>query len=497
MHYIKNREFIATLVLMLLFFIFMGYAAHSQSFCFDASYNLISYQNLFQGKGFGYDYNGQWAPFDPVISTGPELYLPTLFIWFLTGNTSYWTAIYVLVFYYMLFFAFLFFFVIGKDRNRLFSFADFLAAVFCRQQFFRDDAAFIAPIGEPLSVFFIFSGLYLLIARKSRILSFLLIGFGLDTKTNTVIGVLPVLAVIYFVEYFYPAFSCRDWKRIFRDGLTFLVGAVLVLGPMLIYTKAAPKLLLDEKNRTIWENSVKERKQFMLERGFGHIAEVLKQKDDPKAAVLGYLGIFKSKLIQSKNFFCGSSLLTVLYFILFSWLIFLSFMKKHFSFYAFLFAFFIYFWWFFGAGDAWYRYWAVADFMVLYGLISFTPVIYERIKKPLYIGTVVLVLAVFMPQFSYESIARHMGNTSKSEALMMTERLSEIDEARIFTYGWFQAPYFMILTGKRFSDFFDTGKLDSALAKYDEVYLLTTIENTLIADEMKLVEPALSIVAEY
>lgn len=495
----NSKDSIATLILLSFFVLFLGYAAWSQSFCFDASYNLISYQNLFLGKGFGYDYNGQWIPFDPVISTGPELYLPALFLWFLTGTASYWTAIYVLVFYYVLFFVFLFFFILGKSRVKLFAFSMFLPAFFCRQQFFLGDAAFIAPIGEPLSVFFIFSGIYLLIGKKSRILSFILIGLGLDTKTNTVIGILPVLAVIYFAEFLYPAFSGKDHKRIFRDGLTFLVGAFLVLSPMLLYTKIAPALFLDGNDKKIWENSVKERKQFMLERGFGHIAETLNtlKKADLKSAALTYSGIFKSKIIQSKSFFCGSFLLTGLYFIFFGGLTCLAFRHKHFSLYIFLFAFFIYSWWFFGAGDAWYRYWVVADFMVLYGFVSLAPVFYEKMKKSWIIAWGLLFMSVFLPQFSSESIVRHLGNTSREDCLKMSAKISDIDESRIFTYGWFQAPYFMILTGKRFNDFQDSSKLASAISKSDDVYFLTTIENTLIADEMKLLEPALGVVAEY
>lgn len=491
-----NKDFWGAFILLSIFILFLGYAGHNQSLCFDACYNLISYQNVFLGKGFGYNYNGQWFPFDPVISTGPELYLPTLFIWFLTGSSSYWSAIYVLVFYYVIFCLFLFFYVLKDTRTKFFACLLLFFVFFCRLEFFRNDAAFITPIGEPLSVFFIFSGIYLLLKKKTRILAFLLIGLGLDTKTNTVIGILPVLAAIYFVEFFYPSILKKDYKQILKDSFSFVIGAILVLGPMFAYTTIAPNLFLNDKDKAIWEKSVKDRKAFMLERGFGHIVESIR-KDDLQSAAVTYAGIFKSKIIQSKSFFHNSYTITTLYFVLFLALLYFSFRHKHFSSYIFLFSFFVYIWWFFGAGDAWYRYLSVADFMVLYGIVSLAPLFYERMQTPGVITMGVLSLFVFLPQFSFESVYRHMGNTFKADSLKMADKISDINEKQIFTYGWFQAPSFMILTEKRFQDFIDTNKLSSAISEFDEVFFLSTVENTMIAEEMKMLEPILIPVAEF
>lgn len=491
-----SRDSITALSVLLLFMIFLCWAAYNQSFCFDASYNLISYQNLFLGKGFIYDYNGAFVPFDPVISTGPEFYIPALLLWFILGGVSYHAVIYVLVSYYLIFLSFFIFYVLRGTGAKTLSLLIFLTAFFCRQQLFVADAAFIAPIGEPLSVFFIFSGLYLLLTKKSRLLSFLLIGFGLDVKTNVVVAVLPVLAIIYLAHYFYPALKERSFRKFWKGAVIFFVGAVLVIGPMAFYTKIMPKLVLSGDNLAIWKSAVYERKAFMLERGFGHIVDSVRQ-DNIKSMVSAFIAFFKFKVVTAKTFFHNSFTIMALYAVLLFTLLWFSFRHRHFSFYIFLFVSFIYAWWLFGAGDPWYRYWSVGDFMFICGLASLGPVLYEKRRLPSVISLSVLLLFVFLPQFSFREILRHTTPVSKNEALKMAERISGIDEKQIFTYDWYQAPYIMILTEKRFQNFLDKDKLLASMERYPELYFLLTVENSMISDEMKMLEPILTPVAEF
>lgn len=483
-------------LLLLLFIIFLCFAAYNQGFCFDASYNILSYQNLFLGKGFIYEYSGITVPFDPVISTGPELYLPAVVLWFLTGGFSFHGVIYVLVAYYFAFFSFFLFYVMRGKRSKTASFMLFAAIFFCRHKLFTDDAAFISPIGEPLCIFFIFAGVYLLIEKRSMLLSFLLIGLGLDVKTNVIVAVFPVLAAVYFLDFFYHAFRERDYKRIIKDFGSFVLGAFLVIGPNAFYTKVLPRIALSGENLEAWKAAVGERKAFMLERGFGHIVEALKN-DGLLSKLTSFIAFFKFKVVTAKAFFHGSFTIMVLYAVLLFALLFYSFRRRHFSFYAFLFSSCIYAWWFLGAGDPWYRYWSAADFMFLIGAASLTPLFVSEIKTLPVISVFVLMLYVFLPQFSSKEILRHFNPDSKNQALMMADRISSIDEKQIFTYDWYQAPSLMLLSEKRFNNLLDKKKLIDSINRYGDVFFISTVENSMISEEMKMLESILEPVAEF
>ncbi len=81
-------------VCLIIFLIFLG---TKSDLGFDPSCMLLSYQNLFEGKGFVYDYDGKYMPFDPAISTGPELYLPVFIIWKIIGHTDYYVSVYIVI----------------------------------------------------------------------------------------------------------------------------------------------------------------------------------------------------------------------------------------------------------------------------------------------------------------------------------------------------------------------------------------------------------------
>lgn len=100
------------------FIAFLILLATKASVSFDASYNLLSYQNLFEGKGFVYDYDGKHIPFDPAISTGPELYLPVSAIWKIIGHTDYFVSVYLVIAYYALFLGFLVFYAQRTSETR-------------------------------------------------------------------------------------------------------------------------------------------------------------------------------------------------------------------------------------------------------------------------------------------------------------------------------------------------------------------------------------------
>lgn len=491
-----SGDSLVALAVLSAFILFLCFAAYNQGFCFDASYNLISYQNMLMGKGFIYDYNCLKIPFDPVISTGPELYFPAFILWLSMGTASYHGVIFVLVAYYVAFLSFFLFYILKGKRVKSAAILLYIIVFFCRHKFFTDDAAFIAPIGEPLCGFFIFSGLYLLLVKKSRYLSFLLIGLGLDVKTNVIVALFPVLLLIYLIEYFYPAFKARNMKGFLKGVLVFGIGAFLVLGPNVFYSKILPRIVLSGSSLSVWKDAVGERKAFMLERGFGHIVEASKN-DSIASKVSSYIAFFKFKVVTAKSFFHDSFTVMIFYASLLFTLLVFSFRRRHFSFYIFLFSSCIYSWWFLGAGDPWYRYWSAADFMFVAGLASLTPVFLEGIRTWPVIAIGIMMLYVFLPQFSPKEIWRHTSSVSKNDAYKMAENIAMVDEKKIFTYDWYQAPYIMILTGKRFQNFLDKDKLLDALRSSEDIYFLTTGENSMISEEMRMLEPLLEPVAEF
>jgi len=496
---IRKDTWVAALLLFL-FMACMFLCASKQGLCFDTSYNLISYQNLFNGKGFVYDYAGQRVPFDPVISSGPELYLPAMLLWFIQGHTNYWSSVNVLVGYTAIFLFFLFFYVLKGENKKSFSFCIFLYVFLFRKQFFFGNAIFITPLGEPLSVFFIFSGIYLLYEKRFGLIPFLIVGLGLDVKTNTAVSILPVLALLWFMESFIPEAKNRDYKALVRSFVFYALGAIIVLLPFITYTKVVPSIVLEGNDKVVWNNAKSERSRFMAERGFGHIVEAIreaKKSGDAWTFFAIYNSKLKEKFVSAKSFFKDSSTIITLYFAVFFALWFFSFRKKHFAFYIFGFSFFIYVWWFFACGDAWYRYWSTADLMFVYGVVSISPLLYEFRKSKEVILISILSLYVYLPQVSVSEILRHIDSRDKHEYLDMADRISSIDDGKIFGYGWFQAPHLMFLSGKRFQDFTDNKALKAAVQRYDKVYFLSTIENTIIKEDMERIAPLLQLDTEY
>ena len=56
----------------------------------------------------------------------------------------------------------------------------------------------------------------------------------------------------------------------------------------------------------------------------------------------------------------------------------------------------------------------------------------------------------------------------------MKQTLMDIDERQIFGLGWFQAPELMLMTHKRFQNYYDSEKLEKSKSEFDSVYLIAT-----------------------
>ncbi len=450
---------------------------------FDAAYNLLSYQSLFEGKGFQYTYNGKSIPFDPTISTGPELYLPTFLLWVLTGHTSYFAATCVLILYYGVFLAALLFWALKDSNYKTPAILVFLLMFLCNKNLLETQL-FIIPVGEPVAVFLLFAGIYCL-HKKALFPGFLLMGFALDTKTNLLVGLLPMLAIFTFIEYVLPvlkgekkfAAALVSWVKIALIGIVMFV-------PYLTYTKIAPAVALEKEQKLALQESQQYRSGFMLQRGFGQLLDLKQNLNWDGVKILGRQVSQKFTVLQS--FFADSLVLLILFVCSFPYLLYLSFRRRHYSLYLFVFSIFFLSWWVLGGMDAWYRYFLVAELAYVLGIASLAPTLMTdgKIAASVVLG---LIVALYVPQFSPAAIRANFDDTEKMGQIAMRDEMVGIDERRIFALGWFQAPQMMFLTNKRFQDYLDTEKLRRAKEDFGSLFFITSGENNLIREDTEKV----------
>jgi hypothetical protein len=475
---------------LIVFLIFLGTKANLS---FDASYNLLSYQSLFEGKGFVYDYDGKHVPFDPVISTGPELYLPVFVIWKIIGHTDYYISIYVLIAYYATFLGFLLFHTLKTSKTKTISMLTFIFLFLSNKKIFENYLVVI-PLGELVVCFFIFAGIYFLSKRK-LLLGFALLGLAIDVKTNIIIAIIPTIIIFLLFEFIIPKIKERNLKEAFKITLTLAMLSFLIFVPYLAYSKIIPSIVLNPQEKKILKIAQKERFQFIKNRGFGQIL-VLK-KNFNKEGFVQFVSQIQKKIIVLKSWLNESYLLLVLFGILFIALTLFSYYQKHFSFYIFIFSIFMVIWWLFGSTDDWYRYFFLTEWTFSLGIVALIPTL---LKKENLVTSVCISLAVimlFVPQFSLSAIKKNLDETDKNNLIMMKNYIQDIDEQNIFVYGWFQCPQLMLLTNKRFQDYTNKEKLLKSKQKGREIFLLTTIENTIIKEEMEEVTKNFELIKAY
>lgn len=461
-----------SLGLVFVFGAFLAAAAANLDLHFDASYNLVSWQNLALGKGFVHDYAGERVPFNPDISTGPALYLPAFLIWVASGTTSYWAAAYVVVGYYLAFFVFLLFVVLKDAPGRFLALLLFAVLFFCLNLLLTE-GFFVHPLGETVSVMFILAGIYLLVVRRMYLPAFLVIGIGLDLKTNHIIAVLPVLGLVFLLEHVKPAFATGrpDRKALLRSARLFVVGTAIMLAPHLVHTKLLPELMLSGQDEAVWAEARRERWNYLVKNGFSHLRDARKEK---KGGWTTYRERLGEKIEIARGYLGGSSWAAYVYALLVLVIAGIAYRERHFSFYLVVFSGCIYGWWLFAIGFPWYRYWSAGDLMFILALTTLAPMLFQQWRTWRAAVVFLLVLLAFVPRLSFPDIQRVFDPDRRDAFVAMAERLSGIDENRIFTWGWFQAPQFMLLSGKRFRDVLKRPQLEAALNGPGPVYLLTT-----------------------
>lgn len=452
------------------FVAFLIYAGSRQNMNFDASYNLLSYQSLFDGNGFVYTYSGKSIPFDPVISTGPELYLPAFLVWKILGHTGYSVAAYVLVFYYA---AFLFFFRSSVLPKHTFRFAAVLLCIclfMCKQSFFQW-RLYVTPLGEPIAAFLVFTGLFLL-HRKRYFAGFLTLGFALDVKTNIVVPLIPTVALFLFREHLLPVLKRgvplpsrgRLATMVFCFGLMFL--------PNVLYTKVVPALTLDPPELTALRSAQAARSRHMLNNGFARVLPLIKKPTEKN--LTRFWSEIPAKWQYMQHFYGKNIFLTGLFCLLLVWFTLIALKRNSFLFYVFIFSAIVIVWWLTCPYATFYRYFVIAEFLFLFASVTLTAQLIDGNHRRTAGAALAALLLLYLPQFSIEPIRKSLDNTELQQLHAMKNELRGIDERQIFTPGWFQAPELMLLTHKRFQNFYDSDVLAASKKLFPRLYLLAT-----------------------
>jgi hypothetical protein len=150
--------------------------------------------------------------------------------------------------------------------------------------------------------------------------------------------------------------------------------------------------------------------------------------------------------------------------------------------YMFLFSGCIALWWLLFPVAWFYRYYAIADLLYLFGGVALIGVLFKHRRTVSGVISLAVILVVFVPQFSFEAIQKSLDDTELCEWHAMKHELMDIDERRIFGLGWFQAPELMLMTHKRFQNYYDVENFENAQKEFGSVYLLATRAAVIFSD---------------
>jgi hypothetical protein len=490
----KTLDVIISSLIVVGFIVFLIFLGTKSDLGFDSCYNLLSYQNLFEGKGFVYDYDGKYMPFDPAISTGPELYLPVFIIWKIIGHTDYYVSVYVVIAYYAAFLGFLLFYVLKTSETKTVSILAFISLFFLNKKLF-ENYLIVVPLGEIISCFYVFAGIYLLSKRK-LLIGFILLGLAFDVKYNIMVALVPTIIIFLFLEFIIPKIKEKNLKETSKFALKLTMISFIIFIPSLTYFKIIPETVLNPQEKTILHAAQKDKFHYVKDRAFGQIKAL--EKNPNREGFNQFISQTREKFITLKSWFNQSYLLLALFGILLIALTVFSYYQKHFSFYLFIFSVFIATWWLFCPVDAWYRYFSTAEWAFSFGIVALIPILIKKKNRVASVCISLAVLILFVPQFSFTAIKNNFDGTAKENLMLMKNYIQDIDEQNIFTYGWFQCPQLMLLTNKRFQDFENEEKLLKAKREGREIFFLTTKENIhWINDEMKEITKNFELVKAY
>jgi len=94
----------------------------------------------------------------------------------------------------------------------------------------------------------------------------------------------------------------------------------------------------------------------------------------------------------------------------------------------------------------------------------------------------IAVVVFSLPRFSAEALRATLRGDMRRDLLLMTDEIRDIDEKKMYAYGWLQCPQLMLLSGKRFQNLFDPRH--AGRIKGSEAYFLTSYENKFMGEDV-------------
>jgi hypothetical protein len=320
---------------------------------------------------------------------------------------------------------------------------------------------------------------------------FLLLGLAVDTKTNIIIAVIPTAAILVFQHIFLPEWKKKSYRALLQTGIRVIPFSLLIFLPYLTYSKIAPSYFLNGQEKTVFQKARADRNAFMMDVGFGQVINLFKNP------TMNGMRIFfeetKHKIGRLQSFFGKSYFQAALFGLSLVSLLIIS--RGHWSFYLFIFSAFFISWFIFMSRTTWYRYFFISEFITILGIGSFLPSLIANKNRYVLILLLTALVGFSLPRFSFHSIEQSLNGEGKENMMLMKEKIEQIDEKKIFTFGWLQCPQLMFLTNKRFQDFLNKGNLERI--KKGEAYFLTTYENTVIQGEMDTITKGFDLIASY
>ena len=435
------KSFLKTFFLLLVFFlIFIFYFQYIKAYPidFDGAYNLQVARNLYQENTF----KSNQLQFDPNITTGYPVILP-VYIAFKLFGLGFIQVKAVMFLFYLFFLYVTFLFIKNNTKNYLYSVIS-IVLLFLVHHFFISNIIdnVLSNLGEiPATAFFILSLILLSDYFKKNnyvplALSGIVIGISIETK------ILMIFALFSYAFMFaFQLLQCQNRFKIFRDCIIFYISASLPILPFLFI-----KLLILGKTGFL------ETQQYfftiLVTHGSG--LENISRIDSLKE----HLNTIKDSIGINYLFF----LLFVI--LILAQLIISARNKKYVLVNASVFGLIFSFWWFLISDSLWIRHYLIGILIIF----SILPILlfefikyfhFKTMKNNFLLYSTILLLFTTIIYSDYDIIRNNFCLDCYKEKLNKQEKISnyitsELKNANIYYYGWWQAPGISFLSNKTF-----------------------------------------------
>lgn len=370
----------------------------------EAQYNILFYEHIFfEGSEPDVGRISTTIPkeilYDSALATGPELYVPAIFLAPFLGRSTYEAAAYVSLASMGAFLVFLLLFVVREASSRILVTVGFLLLYFSNALIFKQ-LLFIHPLGETIACFFLFAGFYL-IHKRYTIPGLFLLGLALDTKKTFFFALVPTLLVYFMLTYVIPELQKDRRKNMVSVGVKTFLMTILIATPILFTLYVAPHLLLVDNKKSDFAVSRNIQIERTINRGIGQVTTLV---SNPTAAGLNtYAKKISDRLMSARSFFNNNHLAFISYAGTFLLLLFYA--RKHFTFFPLLFSVITVIWWIFAATDARYHSFYAADMILYASVATLLPYLIKTRRKFLAYPILALLIFTAAARFSYPVLA--------------------------------------------------------------------------------------------